>query len=86
MSPAPPFRSIIQRMDDALALAAETGRAPVALVLGKEDHAAFQAWAQEFGIDAPTDAYRGVRVRAAAGFLSRLELSSKLGAPNALLL
>ena len=82
-------QSIAQRIDRALEIAAETGRTPVAIALGKEDYPAFQAWArgslgQEVG---GGDHYLGLRVRHLSEvFLSRLELKSQPGAPNALLL
>jgi hypothetical protein len=82
-------RSIVERVDQALDQAEQSGRQPSVLVLGQEDFPAFQAWARE-ALDEAIETgstYRGVRIRHnGAIFLSRLELQSKPGAPNALLL
>jgi hypothetical protein len=72
-----------------LQLAIESGRTPVALGLGLEDYPAFKAWAQE-NLEAEGGVgvkYRGIPVRHLENvFLSRLELKSQPGSPNALLI
>jgi hypothetical protein len=82
-------QSIAERVESALKAAEEAGRTPVTLALGKEDFPAFQEWAREaLGEEmGPGARYRGMPVRHLENvFLSRLELRSKPGAPNALLL
>jgi hypothetical protein len=82
-----PLQSIAERVDEALQAALESRRTPIALVLGKEDYPAFQAWASarlglkiDFG-----DTYRDVPVRLNAPvFLSCLELEAIPGRPNAI--
>ena len=82
-----PFQSINQRIEAALAAAAEADRTPVELVLGKEDYPVFEAWARAIhGVDVLEGGYRGLRVRHNPTlFLSRLRLPSKPGSPTALL-
>ena len=83
-----PFQTIAERIDEAFAEALSQARAPVELVLGKEDYPAFKAWAMEtLGLDIEGERYRGVPVRwNEPVYLSRLKLQSKPGVPNALLL
>jgi hypothetical protein len=45
-------RSIVERVDQALDQAEQSGRQPSVLVLGQEDFPAFQAWARRAWIAA----------------------------------
>ncbi|WP_158916538.1 hypothetical protein [Caulobacter sp. S45] len=70
-------------------MAEETGRTPIAIALGKDDYPAFKEWAREaLGQEfEPGAKFLGVPVRHLENvFLSRVELKSKPGVPNALLL
>lgn len=83
-----PARSIAQRVDDALAMAAANGRTPTVLVLGKEDYPAFKAWAErELRLDIERDSYRRVQVRPNPSiYLSRVMLQTERGLPNAVMI
>jgi hypothetical protein len=83
------YRPICDRIHHAIDLAHGDGRTAVGLALGKEDFPAFQAWLQEAGeaLDERAGRYQGLRVRHLPDmYLSRLELTTKPGSPNSILL
>ncbi len=81
-------RSIGDRIQCALELASEGGRTPTGLALGKEDFPAFETWMAITGPASDGELrFQGLRVRHLTDvFLSRLDLTAKLGAPNSILL